>query len=165
MKITTRTPSMLILEDKPSMESLLSYSMIGIGIILILGDFYQHVERQALFWIGLIFALLGVFGYIRYNEYTQTLFDKSRDKLLIHRKPPFRRVSAESHALSQIQKIQIEAPDHQPEGREHFRLALSMKDGRIVPLARKAHSALDECESVAKRIQFFLGEERENKEA
>lgn len=145
------------------MESLLSYSLIGVSIILILGDFYQHAERQALFWIGLIFGLMGLFGYIRFNEYTQTVFDKSNDKLIIHRKPPFRRVNAESHFLSEIQKIQIEAPDKQPEGREHFRLALSMQDGRTISLARKAHADLGDCESIAKRIQFFLGETLETK--
>lgn len=159
MKITTRTPSLLILEDKPGMESLLSYSMIGVGIILILGDFYQHVERQTLFWVGIAFAVLGLIGYFRFDEYTRTIFDKSSEKLLIHRKPPFRQVRAESHSLGEIQKIQIESPDKQPEGREYYRLALQMRNGRAVPLARKAHAGLEDCESIAKRIQFFLGEE------
>lgn len=159
MKITNRTPKVLVLEDKPSMQSLLSYSLLGAGLILIMGDFYRHVERQTLFWIGILLALGGGICSLRFNEFTRSVFDKDREKLVIYRKPPFRKLTAESYSLSEIGKIQIESPERKKGKREVFRITLELVDGTFVPLARTANTDYSDCETLAKRIQYFLGEE------
>ena len=142
------------------MQILLSYSLLGAGLILIMGDFYRHVERQTLFWIGILLALVGGICSLRFNEFTRSVFDKDREKLVIYRKPPFRKLTAESYSLSEIGKIQIESPETKKRGSgKYSELPWSLSTEHLSPSPGLQIQDYSDCETLAKRIQYFLGEE------
>lgn len=148
-------PEKLVLEDKPVMARLISYALVGTGVILILPNPYKP-SPDYLMYAGIIMAMGGIFMQRFIRPTVKCVFDKKNGHLTIFRIRPFRGGTEESYPLAKISKIRIE---YNEDNKDHvrYRLSLRMDEENWVPLTthftqRDSHTL----ESIAKKIQAFL---------
>lgn len=153
MEAIAQSKDKLILEDRPFIGRLISYSLIGTGLILILPSKYKP---QLFMYFGLIMALGGVLIQRYLPDTVRCIFDRSKGKLTIARTRPFQKAWDEIYELAEISKIRIESQTS-PQHKTRYRLALQINANSWVPLTKKfTQGDVHTLESLAKKIQDFL---------
>ncbi|MEM8900253.1 MAG: hypothetical protein AAGC85_19210 [Bacteroidota bacterium] len=147
----------LVLEQNPFMGRILSYAVIGAGLILM----FVHLnkpQKDFIFWAGMVIAIGGLISQLFLPESTQVIFDKVQDMVSIQKKKSFFRKKLETYKLSEIQSIRIEArKSDNPRGA--YRIALSIDDGWVPLTSRFSQKDVKAFEGIAQQIQQILAVE------
>lgn len=155
MEVITQNQEKLILEDKPTMGRMMSYALVGTGIILMLPSQYKP-NPDVLLYIGVLMVLGGMSMQWYLRASVRCVFDKDAGTLKIYRIKPFRGGWEESYPLKEITKIRIESKEDKQQ-RKKYRLALEINEQQWVPLTRNyTRSDTHSLEVIAQKIQAFL---------
>jgi len=155
MEALTQSQEKLVLEDKPTMGRMISYALVGTGVILMLPSQYKPTPDVYLY-IGILMALGGVVMQWYLRASVRCIFDKSSGTLTIHRINPFRGGWEENYPLEEINKIRIESQTDK-NSRKRYRLSLLINQQKWVPLTKNyIRSDEHSLEVIAEKIQAFL---------
>lgn len=126
MKVTTNTPDLLVIDDRPLfiaiMLILFILVFVGIGLFLV----SEGVWAGAIF--GLVGGGLGFTGYALFVRRVQVVFHRPEGWVEIRRKSVFASQKVR-HALSEISRAEIEA-SRSSEGTATYRVALVIETGQ-----------------------------------
>jgi len=155
METLVQSQNKLILEDKPLLGRMISYTFVITGLILILPNPYKSNVGFYLY-AGILLVVAGgiMQKYLRAN--VRCTFDKELGKLRISRIKPLQKSWEETYDLKDISKIRIESQKDRSD-QTRYRLALRMSQDNWVPLTRDfSQKDRQPLEALAEKIQAFL---------
>ena len=137
MDTIAQTNEKLVLEDKPVLGKLMSYLLVGAGVILILPNPYKP-NPDYLMYIGIV-MFFGGFVLMRFLRPAVTCtFDKGNGKLTIARIRHFRSSEQDTYPLGEIDKIRIES--HQERTGTKYRLSPQNASTKMGSINRTIYS-------------------------
>jgi len=155
METLAQSAEKLVLEDKPVLGRVISYALVGTGVILMLPNQYKP-NPDVLLYAGVLMALGGVSMQWYLRASVRCTFDKMAGKLTISRIRPFRGGWEETYPLDEISKIRIEA-NTDANSNKRYRLALQIGGDKWIPLTKKyTQRDTHTLETIAQKIQSFL---------
>lgn len=145
----------LILEEKPVLGRVFSYTLVVAGLILILPNPYR-TRMDFLSYAGIVLVVIGLVMQRFLPANVRCRFDKIQGTLKISRIKPLLKGWEETYELGQISKIRIESqPNRRNETR--YRLALQLNHEDWVPLTEAfTHKDPNVIQALAEKIQAFL---------
>ena len=147
----------LVLEQNPFMGRIMSYAVIGAGLILMFVNLNKP-QKDFIFWAGMVIAIGGLISQLFLPEATQVIFDKVQDLVSIQKKKSFFRKKTETYKLSEVQSIRIEGrKSDNPRGA--YRIALSIDDTWVPLTSRFSQKDVKSFEGIAQQIQQILAVE------
>ena len=158
MEVKTHSAEKLVLEDIPSLGRVISYALIGSGILLMIPSRYKP-DPDNLQYIGIIILVIGALMLYYMRPAVKVLFDRKSGKMTFRRIRPIRGGKTYTYPLKEVKKIRIESKKlGNGEGPQRYRLALRLGADQWLPLTDKFYARdVHSLESVAKQIQGFLG--------
>ena len=155
METLVQNREKLILEDKPTLGRVFSYTLVVAGLILILPNPYR-TRVDFLTYAGIVLVLIGLVMQRFLPANVRCRFDKEKGKLNISRIKPLIRGWEETYELDQISKIRIESHNNK-RNQTRYRLALQLNQADWVPLTETfSHKDPKVIQALAEKIQAFL---------
>jgi hypothetical protein len=146
VRITSQTPTILVIEDRPWLESL-------VGTLFLAGGLVAVVAGERVFGGGFITVCAAI--VLLFANTVTNRFDRTAGRYTRSVKGLVRRHEA-AHPLNEIAGVRVErSATGNPS--TSYRVSLVLKSRAVQPLASAYSSGKDEKERIATEIKRFLG--------
>ena len=158
MEVKTHSADKLVLEDIPSLGRVVSYALLGSGILLMIPSRYKP-NPDNLQYIGILLLVIGILMLYYLRPAVKCILNRKSGEMTFRRIWPIKGGKTYNYPLKEVKKIRIESKKlGGGEGPTRYRLALRLGEDQWLPLTDKFYERdVHNLESIAKKIQGFLG--------